>query len=170
MPVPATVGPSPWQPILPLRWACCRFWAIAFPTACACSSRRSLLPTTSSPSPPSPFFTVRAPIRFGWAPPHLRPARSCGSTRRSITALPRTRCWACCCGSACSRAACTLRLPASSWPSPFRPSAALSSIALPIGWASACRCSTTVTMTRRTSWASMTLPSRQPRSSASCTA
>ena len=25
MPAPATVGPSPWQPILPLRWACCRF-------------------------------------------------------------------------------------------------------------------------------------------------
>lgn len=90
--------------------------------------------------------------------------------RRSITALPRTRCWACCCGSACSRAACMLRSPASSWPLPSRPSAASSSIASPIGWASACRCSMTATMTRHTSWASMTLPSRLPRSSASCTA
>ncbi len=36
--------------------------------------------------------------------------------------------------------------------------------------ASACRCSTTATTTRRTSWASMTLPFRPPRSSASCTA
>ena len=170
MPALTTVGPSPWQPILPSHWACCRFWAIACPTACACSSRRSPSPTTSSLSPPSPSSTVRAPIRFGWAPPRLWPARSCGSTRRSITALPRIRYWVCCCGSACSRAAYTPRLPASSWLLPSRPSAASSSIALPIGWASACRCSMTATMTRHTSWASMTLPSRPLRSSASCTA
>ena len=61
----------PMQPILPSHWACCRFWAIACPTACACSSRRSPSPTTSSLSPPSPSSTVRAPIRFGWAPPRL---------------------------------------------------------------------------------------------------
>ena len=52
----------------------------------------------------------------------------------------------------------------------IRPSAASSSIASPIGWANACRCSMTATTTRHTSWASMTLPSRPPRSSASCTA
>ena len=61
------------------------------------------------------------------------------------------------------------RSPASSWPLPSRLSAASSSTASPIGWASACRCSTTATTTRRTSWASTTLPSRPPRSSASCT-
>ena len=32
---------------------------------------RVFFSTTSSPSPPSPSSTVRAPIRFGWAPPRL---------------------------------------------------------------------------------------------------
>ena len=102
---------APPPPTSRSRWALCRFWAIACPTACACSSPRWLSPTT---------YLDSRHCHLLWPEPQSAVLAAAVLVTVLLIVLNRTRhfslrpilFWACCCGSACSNRVFTLRSPA----------------------------------------------------------